>query len=145
MKTRIFSLIFALILALSFAGCSGDNTDAASSAASTAVSSAASDVTEIGEGSTSFTFEVVTDDSTTRFLVHTNETTVGAALLGVDLIAGDTSDYGLYVTEVNGITADYTADQAYWAFYVDGEYADKGVDQTEIEEGKTYRFTHTTV
>ena len=59
-----------------------------------------------------------------------------------NLIAGDESDYGLYVKEVNGITADYDKDGAYWAFYVDGQYAQSGVDTTNIEEGKTYTFKY---
>lgn len=139
MKYRILSLIFSLVLILSFAGCGNGDTDTVSSA----VSATVTDIFEIGEGSTSFPFEVVTDEGTTGFLVHTDETTVGAALLGVGLIAGDASEFGLYIKEVNGITADYNADQSYWAFYVDGSYADKGVDQTEIEEGKTYCLTYT--
>ena len=61
-------------------------------------------------------------------------------MLEVDLIAGETSNYGLYVKTVNGITADYDVDQTYWAFYVNGEYAMAGVDSTTIEEGATYSF-----
>ena len=62
------------------------------------------------------------------------------ALLELELINGDEGQYGLYVKEVNGITADYDVDQTYWAFYVDGEYAMSSVDTTEIEDGKTYSF-----
>jgi hypothetical protein len=32
-------------------------------------------------------------------------------------VEGEESDYGLYVKTVNGITADYETDGAYWAFY----------------------------
>ena len=53
-------------------------------------------------------------------------------------IAGDETEYGLYVKEVNGFVADYDTDGTYWAFYIDGEYAMTGVDQTEITEGSTY-------
>lgn len=139
MKYRIFSLIFALVLILSFAGC-GNGDNAVSSAA---VSVAETERTEIGEGSISFPFEVVVKDQTTAFLVHTEQTSVGKALQEVGLIAGDQNEYGLYVKTVNGITADYDTDHAYWAFFIDGSYADKGVDQIEIEAGKTYRFTYT--
>ena len=48
------------------------------------------------------------------------------ALLALDLIAGEDSQYGLYVKTVNGITADYDTDGSYWAFYIDGEYAQTG-------------------
>ena len=41
---------------------------------------------------------------------------------------------------VNGITADYDADGVYWAFYINGEYAQTGVDTTPIVEGEEYSF-----
>ena len=56
------------------------------------------------------------------------------------LIAGEDSDYGLYVKTVNGVTVDYDTDGKYWAFYVDGEYAATGVDSTDITAGATYTF-----
>lgn len=97
----------------------------------------------VGEGATVFTFTVVDGDGEeTEFEVHTDKATVGEALLDCALIAGDESDYGLYVKTVNGVTADYDTDGAYWAFYVDGEYAQSGVDTTNIEEGKTYTFKY---
>lgn len=102
-----------------------------------------SEVQVVGEGNTLFTFTVVDGDGIeTVFEVHTDKATVGEALLDCGLIAGDESDYGLFVKQVNGITADYDTDSAYWAFYVDGEYAQSGVDTTNIEEGKTYTFKY---
>ena len=97
--------------------------------------------TEVGEGATQFTFEVVDGEgATTIFTVNTDKATVGEALLDVELIAGEDSEYGLYVKTVNGITADYDVDQTYWAFYIDGEYAMTGVDATEVTGGSTYSF-----
>ena len=65
---------------------------------------------------------------------------VGAALLALNVIAGDEGQYGLYVKTVNGITADYDKDQTWWAFYVDGVSASAGVDSTDIVNGSTYGF-----
>ena len=97
--------------------------------------------TVLGEGQTKFAFVVVdTDGNETNFEIHTNKATVGEALLELELIAGETSEYGLYVKTVNGITADYDVDQTYWAFYVNDEYAMSGADTTAIEEGATYSF-----
>ena len=76
----------------------------------------------------------------TAFEIHTDKETVGEALLELGLIAGDESEYGLYVKTVNGITADYDKDGVYWAFYVNGEYAQTGVDSTSITEGDSYSF-----
>ncbi len=95
----------------------------------------------LGEGQTQFTFTVVDKDGKeTAFEIHTDKTTVGEALLEVGLIAGEESQYGLYVKTVNGITADYDVDQTYWAFYVNGEYAMTGVDSTNVEADATYSF-----
>ena len=65
---------------------------------------------------------------------------MGEALQDCGLIEGEESEYGLYVKTVNGITADYDADGVYWAFYIDGKYAESGVDTTEISEGTSYAF-----
>ena len=95
----------------------------------------------LGEGSTQFNFTVVDKDGKeTAFEIHTDKTTVGEALLELELIAGEEGAYGLYVKTVNGITADYDVDQTYWAFYVNGEYGMTGVDSTNIEAGATYSF-----
>lgn len=95
----------------------------------------------LGEGNTVFPFSVVDKDgSETTFEIHTDKETVGEALLEVGLIAGDNSEYGLYVKTVNGITVDYDTDGMYWAFYVNGEYAMSGVDTTPITEGESYSF-----
>ena len=97
-----------------------------------------------GEGATVFYFTVRNVDKTvTRFEIHTDKTTVGEALLELGLIEGTPSDYGLYVTTVNGITADWDTEQAYWAFYIGSEYAQTGVDATEIVAGTTYTFEKT--
>ena len=99
--------------------------------------------TELGEGSKTFVTEVTVNEQTVKFTLHTNQTTVGAALLEQELIAGEEGAYGLYVKVVNGITADYDIDQSYWSFYIDGEYAMTGVDTTEISEGAVYSLVYT--
>lgn len=100
--------------------------------------------TVMGEGSTTFYFTAQdVDGAVTKYEIHTDATTVGEALLALELIAGDDSEYGLYVTSVNGITADWDTEKAYWAFYIDGEYAQTGVDATEIVAGSTYEMVKT--
>ena len=97
---------------------------------------------EFGDGAKTVVVEVKAEDRLITFTVHTDKNTVGEALLEHDLIAGEESEYGLYVKTVNGIVADYDTDQAYWAFYIDGEYAMSGVDTTEITEGATYQLVY---
>lgn len=93
----------------------------------------------------SFTFEVTDLDGTKKeFEVkYDAEKTVGEALLNEELIAGTESTYGLMVDTVNGIKYDYNEDGAYWAFYINGEYAMTGVDVTEITDGTVYSFVAT--
>lgn len=99
------------------------------------------DTKVLGEGQTQFTFIVAdADGNETTFEIHTDQTVVGKALLELGLIAGDDSEYGLFVKTVNDITVDYDKDGKYWAFYIDGEYATAGVESTEIAENTVYSF-----
>lgn len=86
-----------------------------------------------------FTLKVIdADGKETVTEIETDKKSVGDALLDKGIIEGDNGQFGLYIKKVNGITADYDKDGTYWAFYVNGEYAAKGVDSTEIAEGSTY-------
>lgn len=88
-----------------------------------------------------FTFIVVDKaGAETSFNISTDKKMVGDALIEEGLIEGEEGAYGLYVKKVNGILADYSIDQTYWAFYVNGEYAFSGVDTTPVEEGAIYSF-----
>ena len=131
--------LLALLMLVSFAACSDNNDGADAPPASTA-----EDVQTIGQGDTVFRFEMTDENGTVHaWDVHTDEETVGAALLAVGLIAGDESEWGLMVIEVNGVVADWDANQAFWAFYIDGEFAMAGADETAIESGVTYAFVYT--
>ena len=140
---RSLSLLLCMVLiaamALFTTGC-GDNTeDLSSSGSDTSIVFVDGDV--LGEGEKQFMFVVADREGTeSTFTIHTDQTTVGAALLDLGMLAGEDGPYGLYVKTVNGITADYDMDGVYWAFYIDGEYAVSGVDTTEIVEGSTYTF-----
>ena len=143
MKKRI-SLALLILCLFSFVACGANETEqpAVSETGLWANATYTQD-TSFGEGANAVTVEVKADDRTVTFTVNTDQTTVGAALLEHDLIAGDESEYGLYIKVVNGITADYDVDQSYWAFYIDGEYAMSGVDTTDITEGATYQLVYT--
>ena len=141
--TKLLALFLAMALSLSLAAC-GSNTD--TSAKTDKVTLPVTDGATIGDGATTITVEVMdADGKYITFTVNTDEETVGAALLSLGIIAGDTTEYGLYVKTVNGVTADYDTDGSYWAFYIDGEYAMTGVDATTIEAGKTYTFRVETI
>jgi hypothetical protein len=96
------------------------------------------------EGSKTITVTVVHQDQSSKdFTYHTDAEYLGEVLLSEGLIAGDEADYGLYVTEVDGESADWDADGAYWAFYVGDEYASLGVDATPIADGDSFSLVYT--
>ncbi|MBR6680848.1 MAG: hypothetical protein IKL59_06270 [Clostridia bacterium] len=118
------------------AGTTGDTT-----AETTAETTAAPTETEVGEGQTSFTFKVKFKDGSERtYLVKTNKTNLGEALIDAGLIAGEDGPYGLYVKTVAGETLDYDKDKKYWALYENDGYAMSGVDTTTINTDVVYSF-----
>ena len=131
----ILCMVLIAALALMAVGCSKTE-EAPEAPASEAVTA-----TPIGEGATTFDLTVTkADGSKTAYAVSTDETTVGAALLALELIAGDEGEYGLYVKTVDGETHVYEDDGKYWAFYINDEYATTGVDMTDIEAGASYEL-----
>ena len=140
LSSFILCMVLIVAMALSTTGCNGSTKNDTPSSTE-ADSGVQTEQTVLGDGSTSFAFTVVDKDGNeTPFEIHTDRETVGDALVELELIAGEESEYGLYVKTVNGITADYDADGVYWAFYVNGEYAVTGVDSTPITEGESYSF-----
>ena len=143
--SRISSLLLCIVLiaamALSLGACAADDAKNPDVKESERPQQVQQDENIVGEGDISFKFIVVdADGKETEFTVKTDADTVRKALIDANLIAGEDSEYGLYVKTVNGITADYDTDGSYWAFYINGEYATTGVDSTEIEDGATYTF-----
>ena len=133
-------IVLIAAMALFTIGCADNNKTDVSSKPESSIT-ASSEAKELGEGKTQFLFYVTdADGKESAFKINTDKTVVGEALLELGLIEGEEGDYGLYVKTVNGITVDYDKDGKYWAFYVNGQYASAGVDQTEINPQDTYSF-----
>ena len=117
---KLISLILVLITLISLTACGAPEAEA--------------------EGpKVSFTLIIVDDQcNDTTKTIETTRTIVGDALLDEGLIEGEEGDYGMFITKVNGIYADYNETGTYWSFYIDGEYAMTGVDQTNFADGATY-------
>ena len=136
MRRKIFVALLVLLLVFAGAACGGP------------VSAPEVDpgavLHSIGQGEVVFSFLVTgPDEAVSGWDVRTDEETVGAALLALGLIAGDAGQFGLMVTEVNGIVADWDVNGSFWAFFIDGDFAMTGVDATYIEPGVTYAFVYT--
>ncbi len=126
-KRNILSLLLAALMLLSLAAC----TNAAATAPKTDA-----------EPAVKIKFTAIYDDTTKEFEIETTEKTLGAALLKEGIIEGSDSEYGLYVTTVDGRKAD-DSKQEWWCLTKGGEMWMNGVDTTEIADGDAYEFTLT--
>lgn len=96
-------------------------------------------------GDKHITVEVIHKDGDAKtFTYDTDAEFLGEVLAAEGLISGDGGQFGLYVTTVDGETADYDADQGWWALSVNGEFAQTGVDATPVNDGDAYTWTYTT-
>ena len=94
-------------------------------------------------GGKSIVFTVVHGDESTREIsIRTDAENLRGALEQESLIAGDESEYGLFVKTVDGETAN-DEDQEWWCFTKGGEMLMTGVDDTMIADGESYEATLT--
>lgn len=91
-------------------------------------------------GNKTIVFEVTdAEGQSEEFTIKTDAEYLSEALLAEELIKGEDSEYGLFVTEVNGIAADMDK-QEWWSFTKDGEMTD-AVDKTPIADGDHFEAT----
>lgn len=97
------------------------------------------------DGKMSITVEVKdADGNVSSYTGKTDAENLYDAIADVDGVTldGYESDYGFYITAVNGITADFETDGAYWSIYVNGEYGAYGVESQPVADGDTYTFAY---
>ena len=100
------------------------------------------------QGSREYILKVVDDNGeTTEYTGHTDAEYLRGALEELEkaddlTIEGEESDYGLFIDTINGVTADYSKDKAYWALYVNGEYGNYGVDSQPLTDGDIYSLVY---
>lgn len=99
----------------------------------------------VQEGSKTITVEVVHgDESAKTFTCRTDEEYLADVLLAEGLASGtESEEFGLYMETVDGETADYNADGAYWAVYQGGEYATLGVSSLPVADGDSFSLVYT--
>ncbi len=97
------------------------------------------------EGAKSITISVVDDaGEISTYEVKTDAEYLSEVFDEVDelTVEGYESSYGLYITTINGVTADYDADCSYWSIYVNGEYGMYGADSQVVTDGDEYTFCY---
>mgnify|MGYP001027881444 CR=1 FL=1 len=99
------------------------------------------------EGEKSITIEVVNQEKETNdYQLKTDAEFLRQAMEEAEglTFSGTESEYGMMVDTVNGLTADYNANGAYWSFYVNGEYCNNGIDTQPVADGDTFSIVYTT-
>lgn len=97
------------------------------------------------KGTKSITVTVIDDQGTSTKYDHTTDAEyLREALEEIDglTVEGEESDYGLFVKTINGITADYNVNGAFWSFTVNGEQCNNGVDTQPIYDGDAFEISY---
>ena len=115
---------------------------AASSAASGAASSVASAPAD-AQATVEFTVTGADGSASSVLLNVADGEKLSTALAEAGIISQEEADAG-FVTTVNGETADYNKDQAWWCLTdAAGEMTTVGVADIELHDGDSYAFTYT--
>ena len=83
------------------------------------------------------------DKSEKEFEITTDKSNLRQALEDENLISGTESEYGLFVTTVDGETADYSKNESWWNLLKSGESSPTGVDGCTIADGDRFEFVYT--
>lgn len=147
---RLFACIAAcaLFASLALAGC-GSNAPASSSAASAQGSSSAAAASQQADqpGELIETKATITDadGNTTSYTVQipAADATALAVLEATDAeVTTENSQYGTYITAINGITAEGNSG---WVYTVNGEQIMEAVDVCPVAAGDTVEFSFITM
>ena len=99
---------------------------------------------ETQAGDKTVVVEVVHGDGNSReFTCQTDEEYLGALLLEEKLAEGEEGPYGLFITTVDGETAQDSLRQ-WWCITKGGERVDTGADTTPIGDGDHFELTMST-
>ena len=145
---RIFALLTALAMLLALAACGQKDTAPASQeeapAAETAAETSDAETAEDSASEKHITLTVTYSDETSDiYEIDTTAEYLKDAVDGTVELGGSDGDYGFYIESVNGETADYAADGAYWAIFVNGDYGMYGIDEQPVTDGDAYALVYT--
>lgn len=97
----------------------------------------------VSKGDKHIVVEVVNAEGTSKeYEYDTDEEYLRGVLEPAGLIAGDESEYGLFVKTVDGYTVN-DANQEWWCFTQSGEMLSMGVDTTPVADGDHFEITLT--
>ena len=94
-------------------------------------------------GAKSITVEVIHKDSSQKtFTCQTDREYLGEVLTDEELVSGEMGAYGMFITTVDGETAD-DANQEWWCITKSNERLNTSADQTPVADGEKYELTLT--
>ena len=101
---------------------------------------------EAVEGGKNVTVLIVHKDGTEKKLEYATDLEYLAdLLLEKELVTGYASEeYGFTIESVDGVTADWNADGAYWALYEGEEYATTSAAGIVLTDGGLYKLVYET-
>ena len=122
---KLIAILLTLTILFSFAACGGEEK-------------------KDDAGKIQFTVIVTHKNTTEKIFLYDADagTKLGTFLEQAGLIDSTGADQGMFHT-VDGEKADWNTDQSYWAFYIDNEYAMKGIYDTVAENGRNYKLVYT--
>ena len=136
---RLFIALLCMTMCISFAAC------APKEEVSLWDTAVYTENTTLGEGEKTITLQVEAQERSITFIIRTNEEILENALVAHDLISGDEGPYGMYVTHVNGIKADYDENNSFWSLEKDGEQMTTGVSETGVSDGDNFKLVYVIV
>ena len=96
------------------------------------------------QGAKTITIDVIHKDASLKtFEYHTDREYLGEVLTDENLVDGEDGPYGMFITTVDGETAD-DANQEWWCISKNQEMLNTSADQTPIADGEKYELTLTT-
>ena len=103
---------------------------------------------KVSEGAKSITIEVVDDkQQMTTYPVKTDALYLSEAMKNAGRLSftGVEGPYGLTLISINGVSADWEKDTAFWCIYVNGEMGNYGVDAQPVNDGDVFRLEYTEI
>lgn len=137
---RLLALLMALAMALALTACGQKEQTPAAEADAPAVTEQAADT----QGEKHITLTVTYPDETSdSYEIDTSAEFLKDAIADTVELGGSDGEYGFYLESVNGVTADYATDGAYWAIFVNDEYGMFGLDSQPVTDGDSYALVYT--